>query len=341
MSAAIPLIRAGAIVPIERWLLANGRPAAAWLREVDLPPEPHRDVMRPLALHAVLNFLMLVQEREGPDIGCRVVTSQSILDLDVLAGPVLTSATPRCALNRIASIYPRHSSHEIFYLAGDDTGVSIHGSFAMKMPLDTAPEAAHVAHQYLVMLALSLCRTETPDEPLPVSIKITPHPRHGLDHLVPWFGADIAASASCELVATFPNALLDRQLPWYSSDVLPLRNSHAGDRVGARSLAESARILIDFMIEEGEPSIDRLAAAAGRSRRTMQRMLAAEDTSFADLLDQVRYHRALAQIAEGDVAVADIARELGDSNPSSLTRAVRRWTDESPRNLRRHVRRGN
>ena len=333
MTSAIPLVRAGAIVPFERWLIRHDRPAAALLREADLPAEPHLDMTQPISLHRTLDFLAAMQRREGPDIGCRVVTAQSVFDLDAIGDAVLAAETPRDAFKRIAAAFPRHSSHEIFYITPTGTGICIHEALAMRMPAD----AAHVLQQYVAMLALHLCRLATGESAPPVGFAITPHPQVGTAHLQPWLGDDVTVSDSGELRIEIPASVLDLRLPWTAPGVLSMHKSRHLDRIGAASLSDSARVLIDWMLAEGEPTVDRLAAAAGRSRRTTQRMLASEGTGFAALLDEVRHRRALLQIAAGGAAVADIARDLGYSNPSSLTRAVRRWTDESPRALRRHA----
>jgi AraC-like DNA-binding protein len=333
MTSTIPLVRAGAIVPFERWLIKNGRPAAILLREADLPAEPHRDVTQPISLHRALDFLAAMQMQEGSDIGCRVVTAQSLFDLDAIGDAVLAADTPRDAFKRIAAAFPRHSSHEIFYITATETGICIHEALAMRMP----GEAAHILQQYVAMLVLHLCRLATSASAPPIGFAITPHPLYGTAHLQQWLGRDVIASDSRELRIAIPDSVLHVRLPWSAPGVLSLHKPRHLDRIGAASLSDSARVLIDWMLDQGEPTIDRLAAAAGRSRRTTQRMLASEGTSFAVLLDEVRHRRALLQIAAGGAAVADIARELGYSNPSSLTRAVRRWTDESPRALRRHA----
>ena len=104
---------------------------------------------------------------------------------------------------------------------------------------------------------------------------------------------------------------------------------------GDGSLAGSAQVVVAAMLEEGMPTAERLAAAAGLSLRSLQRRLAEEGTSFTTLLEGVRREAALNRISDGRaVRSATVSASLGYSRQSALTRAVRRWTGRPPSHLR-------
>jgi len=98
------------------------------------------------------------------------------------------------------------------------------------------------------------------------------------------------------------------------------------------------RIITAAMLSEGTPTIERLAAAAGLGVRTFQRRLRSEGITFSDLLDAVRRDAALSGLAENGKSATEMADSLGYGQPSSLTRAVRRWTGEPPRAVARRSR---
>lgn len=77
------------------------------------------------------------------------------------------------------------------------------------------------------------------------------------------------------------------------------------------------------------PSMADAAADLHLDVRTLRRRLAAEGTSFRQLLDEVRHGRALELLAL-DVPVAEIARELGYSETSTFTRTFTRWEGVPP-----------
>jgi AraC-like DNA-binding protein len=110
-----------------------------------------------------------------------------------------------------------------------------------------------------------------------------------------------------------------------TSAVAPLR--------GDGSLSGSARLVVAAMLSEGAPTIERVAAAAGPSVRTLQRRLATEGTTFSHLLEAERRDQAVAGLASGGLTANEIASLLGYGHQSSLTRAVRRWTGQPPKTI--------
>jgi AraC-like DNA-binding protein len=102
---------------------------------------------------------------------------------------------------------------------------------------------------------------------------------------------------------------------------------HAGIEVAARAT-------IATLLERGPPSLDQVAAAEGLSVRTLQRRLAEHGTSFSALLQDVRMAEALRRLGSDEQPLSELARNLGYRRPSTLTRAVRRWTGSPPSRLR-------
>jgi AraC-like DNA-binding protein len=80
----------------------------------------------------------------------------------------------------------------------------------------------------------------------------------------------------------------------------------------------------------GACRVEDVAKLLGLSRRSLQRRLAAEGSSFATVLDQTRRARALALIQRRDVTVAAIASDVGFADPRAFARAFHRWTGVTP-----------
>lgn len=85
------------------------------------------------------------------------------------------------------------------------------------------------------------------------------------------------------------------------------------------------------------PSLERILEALHLSRRTLQRRLDAEGTSFSLLQSEVRLERARELMRFGGMGQDDIARQLGFSDASAFSRAFKGWTGQSPRVFRREV----
>ncbi|MFF2396975.1 AraC family transcriptional regulator [Nocardia sp. NPDC058114] len=69
--------------------------------------------------------------------------------------------------------------------------------------------------------------------------------------------------------------------------------------------------------------------------RTLQRRLAAEGTSFAAILDEVRRNQTHRYLTTTDMPMSQIAALVGLSEQSTLTRCCRRWWGATPRAIRR------
>ncbi len=69
--------------------------------------------------------------------------------------------------------------------------------------------------------------------------------------------------------------------------------------------------------------------------RMLQRRLVEEKASFADLVEQVRRAEGRRTLLEGKLDVAQIAYDLGYSEPSAFVRAFNRWYGVSPLKFRK------
>lgn len=85
---------------------------------------------------------------------------------------------------------------------------------------------------------------------------------------------------------------------------------------------------------EGYPKIDWVAAKLDRTRRTLQRELAASGTSFSAMLEDLLADRARNLLA-AEQPVTEVALTLGYTDPAHFTRAFRRWTGLPPSQWRR------
>jgi AraC-like DNA-binding protein len=73
-------------------------------------------------------------------------------------------------------------------------------------------------------------------------------------------------------------------------------------------------------------AMGQVAAQLGLQERTLRRRLAAEDTSFGAIVDDVRRKLAIEYLQTTRMSVDDVAWKVGFSDSANLRRAVRRWT---------------
>lgn len=96
------------------------------------------------------------------------------------------------------------------------------------------------------------------------------------------------------------------------------------------------RRLADLMAH-GEANADAACRALKLSRRTLQRRLKAEKTSFQAVLNEVRAELAVRYLKDERLKALEVAMLLGYSSISSFTTAFKSWYDMPPAEYRAKI----
>jgi AraC-like DNA-binding protein len=137
------------------------------------------------------------------------------------------------------------------------------------------------------------------------------------------------------LAVGIPRPWLSLPLPEPPSDVV----SEAGAaELPADTFAKSLRQSLLGMKSETLPTEEQAAELIRLSPRTLRRKLAAESTSWRELVHDMRYRRAVMLLQEGR-SVQEISEALGYSYPHHFTRFFRARTGLSPSAYRREIER--
>lgn len=92
--------------------------------------------------------------------------------------------------------------------------------------------------------------------------------------------------------------------------------------------------IVEPLLPSGNVRIEEVARELGCSRQTLYRKLKTEGVTFAQLLDALRQRIALRLVRDERVTVKEAAWRLGFSDPAAFSRAFKRWTGQSPREMR-------
>lgn len=335
MSTLIPLIRASPLVAYVKWLETRGRPVDEYLAAVGVAIDPVSDPDRCVPFRSVVTFMRDAADREDlPDLAWRVVTGSSVAELGFLGRIALGGSTVAEGLKLVSQAMPDYCTHEMFDLVEHAGG----GALRVRFTLDLDPATRHHAQLVTLSLVTSFCASARARPPYFEAVAMMPHPVVGLTHLPPGIARSVRVASDDVMRVTFAATVLQAHLPRRDPappDAPPC--GHSASLLEQARLQNAARMIVAAMVAEGRPSAGILAAAAGMTPRTLQRRLAADGTSFAALVDDARREAALTAIASSTAPLAEISASLGYSSPSALTRAVRRWTDHPPRDLRGHL----
>jgi AraC-like DNA-binding protein len=108
-----------------------------------------------------------------------------------------------------------------------------------------------------------------------------------------------------------------------------VRSLNAGD-----DIAGQLRRRLADLLAQGEANADAACRALRLSRRTLQRRLKAEKTSFQKVLKEVRAELAVRYLSDDRLKALEVAMLLGYNNISSFTTAFKSWYDMPPAEYR-------
>jgi len=104
---------------------------------------------------------------------------------------------------------------------------------------------------------------------------------------------------------------------------------------GPTSTRSSVEAALLRHLESGEVGMAEIARQLGLSRATLLRRLKAEGATFVEVLATVRKNRALQLLDNENRPVRETAQLLGFADAAAFSRAFKRWTGRSPKEIRR------
>jgi AraC-like DNA-binding protein len=134
------------------------------------------------------------------------------------------------------------------------------------------------------------------------------------------------------------------ELPLIKSDpgLCAVLERHLGELLDRmpRTTSVSARVrqAVAKDLSTAPPSATAAARKLHMSRRTLQRLLEAEGTTFSELVDTLRCDLATRYLREPAIAIAEVAFLLGFSEASAFHRAFKRWQGTTPAGYRAKLR---
>jgi AraC-like DNA-binding protein len=183
-----------------------------------------------------------------------------------------------------------------------------------------------------------LCRTLTGADLRPIRVSFA-HPRCGASgELEAFFGCEVAFTADHDDVAFARGAsqlrlvgaepYLNELLVGYCEEALSRRSRQASP---IRASVENA---LAPLLPHGKARADLVARTLGMSERTLARRLAAENLTFLGIREEMRQDLARHYLADASLSISHIAWLLGFQEVSAFTHAFRRWTGQTPTQMR-------
>ncbi|MFT4171978.1 MAG: AraC family transcriptional regulator [Rhodocyclaceae bacterium] len=317
-------------------LTHRGFDADALARSVGLEPASLRDANARVPHETVRAFWSAaVQACDGdPCFGIDVVAQANPTTLHALGFAVMASGSLREAMQRmlrysriVTTIDKWESRHEgdrtwlIFASDGDDA--SYPRSFDARLAL---------------VLRLWRVLAGRPLAPLAVRMRHLA-PQNGLDRIEAFFGTMPEYEAE-EYALAFSDDELDAPVPGSNPELALAAEKVAADYLARQArddvVARVRRALIE-LLPSGRSGRGDIAERLSMSERTLQRRLAEQGLTYAEVLDTLRRDLAADHLRNSRTTVNEVAYLLGFSEVASFNRAFRRWTGASPSQWREGV----
>lgn len=156
-----------------------------------------------------------------------------------------------------------------------------------------------------------------------------------------FFQADVHFAMGANALV-LPSALLQRPCVRADPALVAVLDRYAAAQLEkaprSDSMVDRLRVLLGEELRGGDPTAARLARRLKMSVRSLHRLLAAEGTSYQELLDALRRDLAQRHLAGDHVSISEIGFLLGFSELSSFHRAFKRWTGRTPAQFRQEFR---
>lgn len=328
-----PVVRAASLRGLPALVDALGGDSSALFARFGVDPA---DVSADDAVVAVRSVGLLLEvaaaELDRPDLGLLLAERQDAGILGPLAVAIENARTLGEAMEHASRFLFVHSPALSISLEPDpERGVTAlrYGSAgAEPMPPQASDLGLGLLHRIILLLhggPYGLRRAHLTHPPLVPVTRYTA-----------FFGTDVRFArpvAALQVPSTLTEAPVaggDQVLRTLALDYLESHFAEPGQTVSGRVRGTLARSL-----GSTPPRAADVARLLRLHPRTLQRHLAAEGTTFEQILDEVRRAAAHRLITTTDLPFAQVTAMLGLAAQSALTRAVRRWFDTTPTALRR------
>lgn len=163
-------------------------------------------------------------------------------------------------------------------------------------------------------------------------------PRSGTTSVLTVLGTPVRGACAANLLR-FRNELLRRPLPQANALTASLCERMCRELIQKRSPRVDTTAFVRAHLANRSfrqpPQLSEIARLLNTSERTVKRRLRDEGTTFRSLSGLARLDRANALIAEGHLSLAQIADDLGFSEPSAFSQAYKGWTGMRPTDAKR------
>lgn len=313
-------------------LEANGHDAAAVFKAAGLSDAPSQDPLdRYTTVQMATLFREAVKSTGNPAFGLVAARFLHPSNVHALGYALLASATLRDACERLV-YYFRIASNQGSYRIEESEG---RFCLVLEVVADgVAFETIDAWNAFIIRVFRMIYRPDFK----PLSVRLTrPLPEGYMDLYTRSFHVPVTFDAP-DCTICLDSAIVDLPLLGGNREIASehdkiLQNYIAA--LDAEDIVNRVKRIILRKLPSENCTKQHVASELAMSPSALQQKLAAKETSFQYLLNQVRKSLALDYMEQSRISITEMSFMLGFNDTSSFTRAFRRWTGKSPRDYRR------
>ena len=325
------MVRASSLLGIRPAIEELGGNADALLQQVGLSDAE----LDPESWISYRSFLQLL-ENAAQSTGCshfglQLSRHQDIGILGTLGFIIQQAPDLRTALRELTTHFSHHNQ-------GADVSLSVDGSVAQwrftcklegKVPISQQADLVAGVGMGLVRLLLNPSWS-------PNAIYFSHAPPQDLKPYKKYFNCPVFFNWDSSYV-TFDAAILDSPISESNPQLHRVLQEHLHMMRSKfpKDYCGQVRYLIQQAMTTGDCSIERVANSLAINKRTLQRQLKMHDTSYKDLLEEVRFDIARGYLLESGGSLTALADMLCYSELSAFSNAFRQRHNVSPRQWKR------
>jgi AraC-like DNA-binding protein len=325
-------IRASCLMQFRELVAELGEDPDAVLREAGIRPEdaghPERFIPLRAAMHALESAAAVTST---PDFGRRLAARRSIETIGLLGVAAQSAPTLEAAFEIFSTFIGAHSPGLQIVLTPEIDSDAWFCEF--RIFVDGPPRERQTFEMFLGA-SLQILRAILGSAYSPLAVHVPHSALTAAADYVRYFGCTtrFAQPAAGFLLRS---ADLHRCLQ---------RDDQARERAEAElsaliedqgpSLVQTVSGVARSLLPTGALTIDLAARQLALHPRTLQRRLADEDASFAEIVDNIRRDTAQRYLRDTDISLDHLTRLLGYAEQSVLTRSCQRWFSASPTTFR-------
>lgn len=298
---------------------------------------PHEGECNNTEYYAVRDFVKLIHAAEyiAKDIDLALYTHRKLktTNYGLVGLMALTSATVKDLLNM------QIQYRKVIACFGYSTTYYQNGQFIYQWsPISESYQNTHFLQRLTFLSWVSMLKQLSDQKFTPTKIEFSFSKPKNLSAYTEVFGEAISfdhaitkiyiAPKQLELTLNQANDGLHNMLKTLATPILKRLNHKP-------TYEAKMRTALATLLPKGEGNLECVANTLGVSKRTLQRQLKFEQTSFGFVLEEYRKQQVEYYLRETEQSILEIALFLGYSDSNSLNVSFRNWYDMSPSAFRK------